>query len=80
MFGPRHYAFQYAGATFIMLDNVYYFGHKPGRPKSGHYCGLIGERQLQFVRSVLAHVPPEQLVVLSMHIPLVNYLDPVQHR
>ena len=75
MFGPRHYAFQYAGATFIMLDNVYYFGHNPGAPNSGRYCGLIGEQQLQFMRNVLANVPPEQLAVLSMHIPLVNYQD-----
>ena len=76
VFGPRHYAFQYAGATFIMLDNVHYFGHNPGTPDSGRYCGQIGEQQLHFVRNVLANVPPEQLVVLSMHIPLVNYQDP----
>ena len=76
VFGPRHYAFQYAGATFIMLDNVHYFGHNPGSPDSGRYCGQIGEQQLHFVRNVLANVPPEQLVVLSMHIPLMNYLDP----
>ena len=59
-----------------MLDNVHYFGYNPGTPDSGRYCGQIGEQQLQFVRNVLAHVPPEQLVVLSMHIPLVNYQDP----
>lgn len=76
VFGPRHYAFQHAGATFILLDNVHYFGHNPGAPRSGQYCGLIGERQLQFVRNVLAHVPREQLVVLSMHIPLATYQDP----
>jgi hypothetical protein len=73
VFGPRHYAFQYGGATFIVLDNVHYFGHNPGARRSGQYCGLIGERQLQFVRNVLAHVPRQQLVVLSMHIPLATY-------
>ena len=76
MFGPRHYAFQHANATFILLDNVHYFGHNPGAPRSGQYCGLIGAQQLQFVRNVLAHVPPEQLVVLSMHIPLATYQNP----
>jgi calcineurin-like phosphoesterase family protein len=75
-FGPRHYAFQYGAATFIVLDNVHFFGHNPGAPRSGRYCGLIGERQLQFVRNVLAHVPTDQLVVLSMHIPLATYQDP----
>ena len=63
---------QCAGATFIMLDNVHYFGHNPGSPNSGRYCGLIGGQQLQFVRNVLANVPADQLVVLSMHIPLVT--------
>jgi C terminal of Calcineurin-like phosphoesterase len=72
-FGPRHYAFQYAEATFIILDNVYYHGHNPGNPNSGGYHGLIGAEQLQFVRNVLAHVPRDRLVVLSMHIPLMNY-------
>jgi C terminal of Calcineurin-like phosphoesterase/Calcineurin-like phosphoesterase len=76
VFGPRHYAFQYAGATFILLDNVHYFGDNPGVPRSGAYCGRIGERQLQFVRNVLAQVPREHLVVLSMHVPLLTYQDP----
>ena len=76
MFGPRHYAFQHAAATFIVLDNVHYFGANPGALRSGTYAGLIGERQLQFVRNVLAHVPAEHLVVVSMHIPLATYQDP----
>ena len=75
VFGPRHYAFQHANTTFILLDNVYYFGDRPGAPDSRRYCGLIGERQLEFVRNVLTHVPQEQLLVLSMHIPLLNYQD-----
>jgi C terminal of Calcineurin-like phosphoesterase/Calcineurin-like phosphoesterase len=76
VFGPRHYAFQYAGATFLMLDNVHYRGWNPGRPWSGTYCGRIGAEQLSFVRNVLAHVPSDQLIVLSMHIPLTTYNDP----
>lgn len=69
IFGPRHYAFQYASATFIVLDNVRYLGH-------GGYRGEFGQQQLQFVRNVLANVPTDQLVVLSMHIPLVNAANP----
>jgi hypothetical protein len=75
VFGPRHYAFQHAQATFIVLDNVHYFGYNPGAPRSGRYWGRIGESQLQFVRALLAHVPREHLVVLSMHIPLVSHQD-----
>lgn len=75
VFGPPHYAFQHGGVTFIMLNNVDYFGagyRGGGRP----YRGLIGQRQLAFVANVLKHVPPEQLVVVSMHIPLVNFEAP----
>jgi hypothetical protein len=76
VFGPRHYAFQHGDATFILLDNVHYAGFDPGTGRAGRYSGRIGEVQLQFVRNVLANLPREQLVVLSMHIPLVTYQDP----
>ena len=75
VFGARHYAFQHGGATFIVLDNVHYFGHNPGAPRCGQYQGMIGERQLAFVRNVLARVAPDALVVLSMHIPLMSFQD-----
>lgn len=70
-FGPRRYAFQYADAVFFILDNVEYRGSAHGT-----YRGMFGREQLAFVRNVLAHVPRERLVVLSMHIPLRCYLDP----
>ena len=57
VFGPRHYAFQHADATFILLDNVHYTGRKPGSAQAGKYLGRIGDEQLRFVRNVLAHVP-----------------------
>ena len=68
-FGPRHYAFQYGEAAFFVLDNVEYLGQ-------GRYRGAFGPSQLAFVRNVLKRVPAEQLVVLSMHIPLRCHLDP----
>jgi hypothetical protein len=76
VFGPRHYAFQHGEATFIVLDNVHYAGFDPVTRRAGKYSGRIGAEQLQFVRNVLAHLPPEQLVVLSMHIPLLTEQDP----
>ena len=73
-FGPRHYAFQYAETTFVLLDNVYHFGR--GMSSNGaSYVGRVGEHQLRFVRNLLAHINREQLVVVSMHIPLVSHQD-----
>jgi hypothetical protein len=70
-FGARDYAFQYAGATFLMLDNVEYHGTDPAKPNAaGKYRGYFAPRQLTFVRNVLAHVPPDALVVACFHIPL----------
>ena len=68
-FGPRWYAFQHAKAVFFILDNVEYFG-----AASGRYRGRLGDEQLGFVAQVLAQVPQDHLVVLSMHIPLRCYL------
>ncbi len=76
VFGPRHYAFQHGDATFILLDNVHYFGQNAASAHSGKYVGRIGDEQLQFVRNVLANTAREQLAVLSMHIPLATYQDP----
>ena len=71
IFGARHYAFQHGNATFLMLDNVEYLGRASGR-----YRGAFGQRQLDFVRNVLRHVPRDHLIVCCMHIPLQCYLDP----
>jgi hypothetical protein len=68
-FGPRHYAFQHGAAVFFVLDDVEYLGEQS-------YRGMVGRRQLQFVCNVMRHVPPDRLIVLSMHIPLRCYLDP----
>ncbi len=75
VYGARHHAFQYGGATFILLDNVDYLGTDPARPlAAGHYRGRFGPRQLAFVRNVLAHVPRDRLVVVSHHIPLYTLM------
>lgn len=76
-FGPCHYAFQHAQATFIVLNNV-------SRTVGGarNYGAEISPEQLAFVRNLLAHVPRDQLIVLSMHIPLMSrpdVADPVPH-
>jgi hypothetical protein len=69
-FGPPHYAFQHGRATFIVLDNIHYAGRGQHTPEGSRYAGRIGSTQLQFVGNLLAHVPCDDLVVVSMHIPL----------
>jgi hypothetical protein len=62
-YGARYYAFQHGGVTFFALDNVEYLGNTK-------YRGHFGERQLTFVRNVLANIPADAPVVLCFHIPL----------
>ncbi len=77
VFGAAHYAHEYGGALFIMLDNVEYLGADPAKPgKSGKYRGFIPADQLAFVAALLRETPADRLIVLVMHIPLTSYLGP----
>jgi hypothetical protein len=71
-FDLTHYAFQYAGVTFILLNNVEPIDSVGG---SRPYIGRVGTKQLDFVRNVLSHLPDDMLVVSSMHIPLLSFED-----
>ena len=73
VFGPPYYSFDYGPVHFLVLDNVIW--HGPPNVAKGGYHGGLGDRQLQFIRNDLARVPPEKLVVLTMHIPLTEVED-----
>ena len=76
VFGPNYYAFFYAQALFLMLDDVNYLGPDPAKPRgAGKYEGRLDEAQLAFVRNVLAHTPDDTLIVVVMHIPIRTFLD-----
>ena len=70
-YGPNYYSFDYGQVHFILLDSVNFFIN-PEKNKPD-YEGRLGERQLQWIRNDLKHVPDDKLVVLCMHIPLDAY-------
>ena len=73
-YGPPYYAFEYAGAVFVVLDDVRYQGAAPtpqSRRANGGYDAALGETQLAWLKAELAHVPKDRLLVLAMHIPLL---------
>jgi len=74
IYGPTDYAFQQGKATFIILDNIIWNGFNgyraDGFPRTNNYVGGLTDNQLTFVRNLLQHVPTDNLVVLSTHIPL----------
>ena len=74
VFGPTTYAFQYGRAHFIILDDIVWNGYKSrddkGDPEPGNYVGGLRDDQLDFIENYLNTLTGDELVVLSMHIPL----------
>jgi len=69
-FGPATFSFDWGPVHFIVTDNVYYGGG--GEESGGGYHGEFTEKVLDFVENDLQFVPKDQLVVLSMHMPLTT--------
>jgi hypothetical protein len=69
-YGPSCFSFDYGGVHFIGLDDVAFTGWVEG---SRHdYKGGLGKDQMEFLRNDLALLPKDQLVVLTMHIPMME--------
>ena len=80
VFGPNYYAFFYSQTLFLMLDDVDYLGTDKTKPHGeGVYEGRLDATQLEFVRNVLTHTPPDTLIVMVLHIPLRTYMDMPVH-
>lgn len=67
-FGTPNYAFNFADAHFIVLDNILYPDPRDGKG----YWGGFRKDQLDFVKNDLKFVPKDKLVVISYHIPMVH--------
>jgi len=72
IYGPSTYAFEYARAHFLVLDDVVYGGADRDPPTTQNYRGGFGADQLAFLHAYLAGVPRDALVVALMHIPLAG--------
>jgi hypothetical protein len=85
--GPAYYSFDIGHVHFVVLDDVRYpcepdpdnldgrhdFCNNP--QTSPTYNGVITPRQMAWLRNDLAHVPPDKLIVLNMHIPIQTFID-----
>lgn len=69
VFGPSTYAFQYGDVHFIVVDDVIH----ESKPGSWKYVGGLRPDQFAFVRNYLNTVSPDDLIVLTMHIPLAMH-------
>ncbi len=69
VFGPANYAFVYGDVHFIVVDNV--IMNEPVGDRG--YVGGLRPDQIEFVSNYLSVVPKEDLIVLTMHIPLAQH-------
>jgi hypothetical protein len=72
VYGPSTYAFEYASAHFLVIDDVIYDGADGDPPSTRNYRGGFSDDQLAFLRSYLAEVPRDHLVVALMHVPFAG--------
>jgi hypothetical protein len=71
VYGPATYAFVYGDVHFIVLDDVIHEDSVGSR----NYVGGLRPDQFEFVTNYLGIVPKDDLVVLTMHIPLAEHGD-----
>lgn len=76
-FGPTYYSFNQGNVHFVALNNVEYAGDGKQFGNSG-YRGFIPEYQLDWLEQDLANVPPDKLIVIATHIPLISEADDSQ--
>lgn len=72
--GPDYFSFNYGSVHFVVLNTIKYTGWNKEKNEPGKYIGHIHDRQLTWLKNDLSFVPPEHLVVLSMHIPIESAL------
>ncbi|GAB6122608.1 calcineurin-like phosphoesterase C-terminal domain-containing protein [Dysgonomonas termitidis] len=70
-FGPANYSFNYGKVHYIVLDDILY----PNPVTGKEYMGGLREDQLKFIENDLKFVRPDQLIIISMHIPLLDRRD-----
>jgi hypothetical protein len=72
IYGPTDYSFDYGDVHFIVMDNIEYNGWNTEENKKGGYRGYLSQQQLTWLKNDLAHIPEDNLIVISTHIPIVT--------
>lgn len=69
VYGPPNYVFVYGDVHFIVVDNV--IMNAPVGDRG--YVGGLRPDQIEFVKNYLKLISKDDLIVLTMHIPLVQH-------
>lgn len=75
-YGPTYYAFEYADALFVVLDNIEYNGSGAAKADdvrgNGGYEASLNRQQLEWLENELSFVADDKLVFIATHAPLGN--------
>ena len=75
-FRPPYYAFEYADALIVVLDNIEYNGNGEADPSNvrgnGGYEASLSRAQLKWLERELEYVDKDRLVFIATHAPLGN--------
>lgn len=63
-YGPTYYSFNRGKAHYVVMENVRYLGTER------EYDGYLTQDQLSWLAKDLAHVAKDQLLIISLHIPV----------
>jgi len=73
-YGPPYYAFEYADAIVVILDNIDYKGNGEADPAdvrgNGGYEARISRNQLEWLKNELDYIDNDRLVFIATHAPL----------
>lgn len=66
IYGPTYYSFNRGKAHYVVMDDVRYLGTERD------YDGYITEDQISWLAKDLQYVSKDQLLIISLHIPVYN--------
>ena len=73
-YGPPYYAFEYADALFVVLDNIEYKGNGEADPAdirgNGGYEAALSREQMRWLANELEYVDEDRLIFVATHAPL----------
>lgn len=68
IYGPTYYSFNRGKAHYVVMDDVRYLGI------DRQYDGYITEDQLAWLAKDLQHISKDQLLIISLHIPVYSHV------
>lgn len=78
-FGPTYYSYNRGKVHYIALDDIWYEPGTSDPVQKSYKCPNIRPRQLEWLRQDIAQVPPDYLLVVSLHCPFTTNANNIRN-